>query len=240
MATPRGLSGGRPSWLCPRPAGAACRTAAERPSCSRCATCRRHSGSCWSATKRWSSACRRPACPGHWRSGCRCCLPGPSRRRRQERCLGRRGIGFCASATPPERASTQAAIVDVFSMLVPPLQVRDAVETSSQTRRSQTQASLSVAWHVPCGADGARARTNPPTLERRHLQSLPRARRDDGAADLRDAGPLDGAADRRRHHRRSRHRSGVGRRLCRHRRRRGFSDDNGLRRIDRALWRRCA
>ena len=32
-------------------------------------------------------------------------------------------------------------------------------------------------------------------------------------------------------------RSGAGRRLCRHRRRRGLPDDDGLRRIDRALWR---
>src|ERR671913_1049232 len=131
--------------------------------------------------------------------------------------LGPGGIA-CASATPLERASAQAAIVEILSMLVPPFEGQDAGETSPASASLHERAALphvhGTSLAVGRGA-GQERMTPPPSLEPSHLQSLPRARRDDGAADFRDIGPLDGAADRRRHHRRSPHRSGVGWRLCR-------------------------
>jgi hypothetical protein len=48
--------------------------------------------------------------------------------------LGPGGI-VCASATPPERASAQAAIVEILSMLVPPLRVRMRTERRLRARR---------------------------------------------------------------------------------------------------------
>src|SRR5215203_3731572 len=154
--------------------------------------------------------------------------------------LGPAGIETCASATPLERASAQAAIVEILSMLIPPFEGQDAGETSPASASLHERAALphvhGTSLAVRRGA-GQERMVPAADLEPSHLQSLPRARRDDGAADLRDAGSLDGAADRRSHRCRSSCRSGAGRRLCRHWRRRRLPDDDGLRRIDRALWR---
>src|SRR4029453_247322 len=153
--------------------------------------------------------------------------------------LGPGGIGFWASATPLERASAQAAIVEILSMFVPPLRVRMRRERHLRARRCMNEpldtlhgTSLAVRR-----GGGQERMSPPPTLEPSHLPSLPRAWRDDGAADLRDSGPPGGAGDRPRHRRRSFDRSGTGRGLCSHRRRRGLFDDDGLRRADRPLWR---
>ena len=82
--------------------------------------------------------------------------------------------------------------------------------------RTRTRISATICLHSErWAALSIEASPEPP-----HRQSsLRRARRHDGAADLRDAGTLDGAADRRRHRGRSRHRGGAGRRLSRDRRR---------------------
>src|SRR5215208_1082881 len=109
--------------------------------------------------------------------------------------FGPTGI-ICASATLPERASTQAAIVDVFSMSSS-FAGRDSDETPGA---SAPLHGTSLAIRQDAGQERM---VPPPSLESPHFQSLSRARRDDGAADLRDAGALDGAAHRRRHHRRS-------------------------------------
>jgi hypothetical protein len=53
--------------------------------------------------------------------------------------LGPGGIWYCASATLLESASAQAAIVEILSMLVPPLRVRMRTERDLRARRCMNE-----------------------------------------------------------------------------------------------------
>src|SRR6266542_2037799 len=72
--------------------------------------------------------------------------------------LGPGGIGFCASATPLERASAQAAIVEILSMLVPPFEGQECRRNVACERVVAWAGRFDTcAWHVPCGAPGCGA-----------------------------------------------------------------------------------
>ena len=108
-----------------------------------------------------------------------------------------------------------------------------------------TAISATISWPSDRRAAGGRRQAGTATAlsgsnrtgARKNLQSLPRPGCHDGAAVVRDAGPFDGAVDRRRHRARPRRGSGLGRRLSGDRRGRGLHHDHGLRRIHRPIRR---
>src|ERR671910_1045645 len=71
--------------------------------------------------------------------------------------LGPGGI-VCASATPLERASAQAAIVEILNMLVPPLRVRMRTERRLRARRCMNEPLCHTCMARPLRCAGVRGK----------------------------------------------------------------------------------